>query len=81
MGPCKRLLVQEAPAQRREDAQALGALCFVHVGPLAERVSPPKADADAGRTKKQKAHSREWAFKTPAASYSPTGLPLQYHRP
>ena len=34
-----------------------------------------------GRRKKQKAHSLEWAFKTPAASYSPTGLPLQYHRP
>src|SRR5436190_5942563 len=31
--------------------------------------------------KKQKAHSSEWAFKTPAASYSPTELPLQYHRP
>ena len=31
--------------------------------------------------KKQKSHSLEWAFKTPAASYSPTGLPLQYHRP
>jgi hypothetical protein len=31
--------------------------------------------------KKEKAHSDERAFKTPAAFYSPTGLPLQYHRP
>jgi hypothetical protein len=31
--------------------------------------------------KKMKARSLERAFKTPAASYSPTGLRLQYHWP
>ena len=36
---------------------------------------------EARRPKKMKARSCEWALKTPAASYSPTGLRLQYHRP